>query len=127
MKRLTITIAMLVAVAALAPAAGASSSQVLIMQDDTQVHGAPAATLDEFASLGTDVVKVNLYWDGVAPQGSRKPAGFDGSDPAAYDWRDYPALVQAILDRGMRPYFSLGGRAPDWATAEARPPRDLPS
>ena len=24
--------------------------------------------------------------------------------------------MQAILDRGMRPYFSLGGRAPDWAT-----------
>ncbi len=116
MKRLTITIAMLVAVAALAPAADASSRQVLIMQDDTQVHGAPAATLDEFASLGADVVKVNLYWDDVAPQGRRKPAGFDGSDPAAYDWRDYPALVQAILDRGMRPYFSLGGRAPDWAT-----------
>ena len=26
------------------------------------------------------------------------------------------AIDQAIRNRGMRPYFSLGGRAPDWAT-----------
>src|SRR3712207_5972249 len=86
------------------------------MQDDSMLHSAPSATLDEFAALGTDVVKVNLYWDAVAPRGRRKPAGFDGRNPASYSWADYPALVQAIRTRGMRPYFSLGGRAPDWAT-----------
>jgi hypothetical protein len=116
MKRLTITIAMLIAVACGAPAAHASSRQLLIMQDDSLLHAAPASTLDEFASFGTDVVKVNLYWDQVAPAGRRKPAGFDGADPSAYAWGDYDDLAQAILARGMRPYFSLGGRAPDWAS-----------
>jgi hypothetical protein len=116
MKRLTITIAMLVAAAWAAPAADASSRQLLIMQDDSQLRSAPTATLDEFDSLGADVVKVNLYWDGVAPGGRRKPAGFDGSDPSGYTWDFYVAIDQAIRNRGMRPYFSLGGRAPDWAT-----------
>ena len=116
MKRLTITIAMLVAAACAAPAADASSRQLLIMQDDSQLRSAPTATLDEFDSLGADVVKVNLYWDDVAPGGRRKPAGFDGSNPSGYTWDFYVAIDQAIRNRGMRPYFSLGGRAPDWAT-----------
>lgn len=116
MKRLTITIAMLVAAACAAPAADASSRQLLIMQDDSQLRSAPTATLDEFDSLGADVVKVNLYWDGVAPGGRKKPAGFNGSDPSGYTWDFYVAIDQAIRNRGMRPYFSLGGRAPAWAT-----------
>jgi hypothetical protein len=115
MKRLTITIAMLVAAAFAAPAADASSRQVLVMQDDAAMHSRPAETLDEFASFGTDVVKVNLYWDAVAPKGRRKPAGFDGADPASYVWSDYVSIAQAIRARGMRPYFSIGGRAPKWA------------
>ena len=82
MKRLTITIAMLVAAAVAAPAANASSRQLLIMQDDAHVRSAPGATLAEFASLGADVVKINLYWDEVAPNTRRKPTGFDG-EPAS--------------------------------------------
>jgi hypothetical protein len=114
MKRLTITIAMLVAAAAPA-AAEASSRQILVMQDDSQLRAAPAATLDEFRSLGTDVVKVNLYWNHVAPAGRRKPSGFDGADPSGYTWGEYDSFVAGIRARGMRPYFSLGGRAPEWA------------
>ena len=45
MKRLTITIAMLVAAAVAAPAANASSQQLLVMQDDAQVRSAPDTTL----------------------------------------------------------------------------------
>lgn len=116
MKRLTITIAMLVAAACAVPAADASSRQVLVMQDDSQLRSAPTATLDEFDALGADIVKVNVYWDGLAPSGRRKPAGFDGADPSSYAWGFYDSIEQGIRSRGMRPYFSLGGRAPDWAT-----------
>jgi hypothetical protein len=116
MKRLTITIAMLVAAACAAPAADASSRQPLIMQDDALIHRSPAETLDEFGSFGTDVVKVNLYWDQVAPNARRKPAGFNGADPSGYSWGNYGSIAQSIRDRGMRPYFSIGGRAPDWAS-----------
>ena len=43
--------------------------------------GQPDATAAEFAALGADVVKIQLYWDDVAPPGRRKPAGFDASQP----------------------------------------------
>jgi hypothetical protein len=116
MRRLTITIAMLVAAALAAPAADASTRQLTVMQDDAHVRGAPDKTLDEFDRLGVDIVKLNLYWDEVAPNRRRKPAGFDGADPSDYDWSNYGSVIQGILARGMRPYLSLGGRGPDWAT-----------
>jgi len=116
MRRLTIAIAMLVAAAVVAPAAHASSRQLTIMQDDEAVRGATDSTLDEFDALGVDIVKLNLYWDQVAPDGRTKPAGFDGANPASYSWGNYDNAVNAIVARGMQPYLSLGGRAPDWAT-----------
>ncbi|MGH2715152.1 MAG: hypothetical protein ACRDM7_14915 [Thermoleophilaceae bacterium] len=109
---------MLLAAALAAPAADASTRQLTIMQDDAQVRGRTAETLDEFARLGVDIVKLNLYWDEVAPNGRRKPAGFDGADPGSYAWGSYDHAVQAVLDRGMRPFLSLGGRGPDWATGK---------
>jgi hypothetical protein len=115
MNRLTITIAMLLAAAVSAPAAEASTRQLTLMQDDAHVRGATAATVAEFDRLGVDVVKINLYWDEVAPGGRRKPARFDGTDPADYDWSNYDSAVQAIRARGMRPFLSIGGRGPRWA------------
>ena len=116
MKRLTITIAMLVAAAVVAPAASASSRQLLVMQDDARVRSAPGATLSEFAGLGADAVKINLYWDEVAPNTRRKPSGFDGANPASYAWGSYDTAVDAILAQGLQPYLSIGGHAPKWAT-----------
>ena len=116
MRRLTITIAMLIAAAVAAPLADASTRQLTIMQDDVQVRFATDRTLNEFDRLGIDIVKVNLYWDEVAPKGRRKPRGFDGADPAGYNWANYGATISAIRQRGMRPFLSLGGRGPRWAT-----------
>jgi hypothetical protein len=116
MKRVTITIAALAAAALAVPAADASTRQRLVMQDDAQVRAAPDATLSEFAALGADVVKINLYWDEVAPTGRRKPTGFDGASPSSYAWGSYDTAIQAILAHGMQPYISLGGHAPRWAT-----------
>jgi hypothetical protein len=116
MNRLTITIAVLIAAAVAAPMADASTRQLTIMQDDEQVRWATDKTLNEFDRLGIDIVKLNLYWDEVAPKTRRKPRGFDGADPSDYNWSNYGATIQAIRDRGMRPFLSLGGRGPRWAT-----------
>ena len=115
MKRLTIVTAVLVAAIA-APAAQASTGQLTIMQDDSEVRHNTASALDEFDSLGADVVKIGLSWDEVAPDGRRKPSGFDAADPAEYAWGNYPEVIDAILARGMRPYVSIVGLAPDWAS-----------
>jgi hypothetical protein len=114
MKRIALLTAMLVAV--LAPAAHAGSDQVVVVQDNGRMLGSPDATAQQLAALGTDVVKIQLYWADVAPAGRRKPAGFDASDPSSYHWDVYPGAVNAIVAAGMQPYLSLGGRAPRWAT-----------
>ena len=98
--------------------AAASRGQLLIMQDDAKLYrsggSTRAATLDEMKSLGADIVKVQVYWNEIAP-GPTKPAGFDGSNPAGYDWSAYDSIVNGALARGMQPFLALGGRAPDWA------------
>lgn len=122
MKRLTILLALLCAAAVFAPAAQASSKQLLVMQDDSLLYrNGPAMrdqTLDEFKALGADVVKVQVYWREVAPGGRRKPAGFDGANPASYNWSTYDDVVNAIVARGMRPFLTLGNTAPDWAVSK---------
>jgi hypothetical protein len=110
------------AVAVAAPSAGANSRQVTVMQDDALLlrHDADtrALALDEMDRLGADVVKVQVYWNEIAPPGRHKPPGFDAADPAAYSWGVYDDIVQGVVARGMRPFLALGNRAPDWATAK---------
>jgi hypothetical protein len=126
MKRISLFFILLSAIAA--PSASASGRQLLIMQDNPQLLGAPQATAAEFQSLGADVVKLQLYWDDVAPAGRKKPAGFDASDPSSYHWNTYPGAVNAVIAAGMRPYLSIGGRAPRWASgSRGRPGTFRPS
>ena len=93
------------------------------MQDNARTLGPDAQvrreTLDEFKALGTDVVKVQLFWRDVAP--SSRPA--DPSDPKAYNLSVIDDLVAGIRSRGMRPFVSIGNRAPDYATG--RPTRRI--
>jgi hypothetical protein len=125
----TIPLAALVALALLPVArAGASSSQVTIMQDDNQIvfvsDARRAQTLDEMKALGADVVKVRVDWHSLAPDANskHKPSGFSGKDPNEYRgsvWAAYDRTVIAIVGRGMRPYLQLGNRAPNWASGSS--------
>jgi hypothetical protein len=104
-----------------APSAHAGSRQLTVMQDDDLLLRGDSATraqaLDEMRALGADVVKVQVYWNEIAPQGRRKPEGFNAADPGSYAWGAYDEVVQGAVARGMRPFLALGNRAPDWATA----------
>ena len=120
MRRTPITIAllcaaMLAACLGLPAGASASSRQVTIMQDDGLLlrsgDSTRSATLDEFQTLGVDVVKVQVYWNEIAPKGSKKPSGFDATNPAGYNWHDYDGIVRGAVARGMQPYLVLGNRA----------------
>ena len=117
MSRLRTALLLTLALTALAPAAAdASSRQLSVMQDDARMLGGSPevrrATLDEFRALGTDVVKVQAIWRDVAP--TSRPA--DPSNPAAYSWGIVDDAVANIRSRGMRPFLTLGGRAPNYAT-----------
>lgn len=102
-------------------AAGASSGQVAIFQDDhTLLQTGDASRenlLNELDALGVDVVKAQLLWADVAPRGKRKPAGFDGSEPGQYPgWGRYDALVRDAQARGLRVMLALSPPYPGWAT-----------
>jgi hypothetical protein len=115
--RMLLLAALLVA-AALIPAApaAASKTQPTMLQDDPELlYGSSAvraSRLDEFKSLGVDVVKVRVRWRDLAPK--KRPA--DGSNPNIYGWGPYDEIVSGAQSRGMSVLFQLGGTAPDWAT-----------
>lgn len=126
MSRLAVFAAACAALVAIAAApAAASTTQLSILQDDGQLlDRAPEvreARLDEFRALGVDVVKINVDWRRIAP--AERPA--DPADPAAYDpaaWAPYDAAVTGAAARGMRVLLTVGGPAPDWASAGASEP-----
>jgi hypothetical protein len=97
--------------------AAASTTQLTIMQDDTELHTSRMdQRLDEMKALGADVVKVRIAWGFVAPGGSTKP-NFDATDPGAYAsgaWDSYDAIIRGIVARHMRPYIAITGPAPPW-------------
>ena len=108
-------------IAAMAPAADASSRQLALFQEDGPiVNGDPAqraAALDELQALGVDAIKIQLNWSEVAPRTRRKPAGFDGRDPAGYPgWGKFDAAVSAAQERGFRVMLALSPPVPGWAT-----------
>jgi hypothetical protein len=111
----------LVAFAASAATAAASSRQVAVFEDNAKLtqsgDAVRNATLDELRRLGVDVIKFQLPWDAVAPRTKRKPRGFDGRDPADYPgWGPYDGLVAAAKSRGFQVMVAIGPPVPGWAT-----------
>lgn len=120
-----------------APApASASSEQVMIFEAPRELlqlgDGARGRMLDEIRSLGVRRVRVLMLWSSIAPaaRSAKKPAGFDGADPAAYPregWRRYDRLVAEATARGIALHVTLTGEAPVWATRAKRDQVTRPS
>jgi hypothetical protein len=112
---------------ALPAAAGASSRQIAIIQDDAALETNPVDTLKEFRALGATTVRVIVHWDLMAPHPDRRriPAGFDSSDPNAYSasvWSPYDRIVTNAVRDGMTVDFTVAGGAPRWAEGARIPP-----
>jgi hypothetical protein len=115
------------ALAALLVAAPASASRVQrsIFEDDQTLVLSSATirerTLDDLATLGVDTVHSVVFWNKVAPAplSTHRPAGFDGSNPAAYPaalWDRYDGLVRGANARGMDVLLSPSSPMPAWAS-----------
>src|SRR5215208_8211038 len=121
LKPFAVALICLALAAALPATASASSGQLAIFQDDTQLlergGSVQTNTLSELQGLGAEVIKVHVQWSHVAPGGKTKPAGFDGSNPSGYDWGALDSLVRNAQSRGFQVMLALTGPAPGWATA----------
>jgi Cellulase (glycosyl hydrolase family 5) len=121
-RALLTTLLALLAAALLAPAAQASSKQVMtfeapgeLLKDSTR-----EATLDEIQSLGVSQVRALVYWrEFSARVTSKSKPTFDTADPDAYPagtWDLLDRLVDSIQRRKMTVQLTLTGPVPRWAT-----------
>jgi hypothetical protein len=108
---------------ALAATANASPTQSLTFEAprDLEDPAKRGAALKELESLGVRSLRVIVQWSRVAPASSQaeKPA-FDATNPAAYDWSRYDAVLAAANARRWPVLVTLSSPVPKWATKYKR-------
>lgn len=74
------------------------------------------AALDEIKRLGADSLRLLVYWKDVAPNAKRRTRPpVDLTDPAAYAWGEYDAVIAAARERGLPVLVTLTLPGPKWA------------
>jgi len=129
----TLTILLLALGACAFPStAFAGQDQEMILQDDPKVVYARSdaelrETLKTIKDLGTDRLRVTVFWHLVAPraESERRPDfGERGaSDPRSYPegvWRRYDRIVQLADELELGLLFSVSGPGPAWADRSRR-------
>ena len=106
----------------------ASSTQFTLFEAPRELLSADLeptlADLDEIQSLGARAIRLNLYWNSVAPdnerQASRRRASTRRNPDSGYDWSVYDRAIGEATQRGMDVLVTITGPVPTWATrAEA--------
>ncbi|MEO5576274.1 MAG: hypothetical protein ABIR67_04105, partial [Gaiellaceae bacterium] len=108
-------------VAALAGASTAEASKFIQkgIYDDAQIlYGNPDKIFPSLAQLGTQVIRVNLWWGGPNGVARRRPTNAANPADPAYDWATYDRTVRYAFAYKMAPIFTVIG-TPAWANASA--------
>jgi hypothetical protein len=122
-------LALLIAGVLAAPAPAAL--ETIVQDDPGLLYRSPAqvtATAQRLKQLGTDRVRITASWSSLTrdAESNTKPAGFDATDPAAYEqarWAQLDNAVRAVRAAGMRVLIDIGFWAPHWATTDPPGPR----
>src|SRR5690349_17232150 len=107
---------------AVAPAQASKTQESIFQDDRTLIFSGDAKrqeALDQMKALGATTIHSLVFWNSIAPDpnSKTKPAGFDGSNPAAYPpgaFDQYDALVREATARGLQVLFPPV-EAPAWA------------
>ena len=109
--------------ALLLPAAASARAQETIFDAPRELIGGAtpesrAEALNELRALGADTVRINLPWRYLVPRPgrSKKPAGFNASDPGDYPqtrWGTVDGVVSGALGRGMQVLMTPSGPIPE--------------
>ena len=121
MRRAGAIVAAAAFVAALAGASTAEASKFIQkgIYDDAQIlYGNPDKIFPSLAQLGTQVIRVNLWWGGPNGVARRRPTNAANPADPAYDWATYDRTVRYAFAYKMAPIFTVIG-TPAWANASA--------
>src|SRR5947208_12504795 len=98
------------------------------LYDDSMTLGAPEKGFPLMHNLRAQVVRVTLWWRGVA--GTKRPANPANPADPAYNWFTYDRAVQYAAKYKIKVLFSVVG-TPAWANGHRSPkyaptkPKDL--
>ncbi|WP_320671593.1 hypothetical protein [Patulibacter defluvii] len=113
-----------VALLALPSFASASSTMLTGIADENvlkgQTPGGAAATVAKWKAEGVQDVRTFAEWGKLAPSPDsvKPPAGFNGSDPKAYDFSALDARLDLIRQHGMSVTLVISGPGPLWGSME---------
>jgi hypothetical protein len=125
--RLLAALALTLMAAALPGAAPASAShgQLTYFEGAAQLlePSTRAESFKRMEGLGVHALRVELYWASVVPSAdsATKPA-FDATDPAAYDFSRYDAVLGEAQRLHWPVLLTVTGPAPRWATSNKKAP-----
>jgi hypothetical protein len=105
--------------------AAASHSQSMFFEAPRDlVEVSPAArarTIAQLESLGVKALRVELDWANVAPGAhSTKRPTFEATNPAAYNWSAYDALLIEAARLKWQVLLTVTSPVPEWATASQK-------
>jgi hypothetical protein len=121
MKRLA---PLLIALFVLVPAHAASAKHTEIGITNDRIllpGGTPAAkAVAEWKRLGVDNVRIFAKWSQIAPR--RRPAGFNGANPASpgYAWGFLDGAVTRVRNAGMAVTLTITGPGPLWTSSKPK-------
>jgi hypothetical protein len=101
----------------------ASRNQITFFEAPRDLMNASTRTSAEaqLQSLGVRALRVVLYWHDVAPSpDSRRVPVFKATDPTAYQWGQYDAVINDAHRLGWTVLLTVSGPVPKWATASKR-------
>jgi hypothetical protein len=117
MRRLLVSLVLLLALAAPAQAA---TPEIGIADDRVLLPGGPAAdrAVAEWSRLGVDTVRIFAHWGHIAPV--RKPARFRPSDPGDphYQWFYLDNAIDRVRNAGMEVTLTVTGPGPPWTSRD---------
>jgi hypothetical protein len=107
--------------------ASAKSTEIGIADDRVLLAGGTRAdkAVAEWRALGVDNVRIFAQWSKIAPR--KRPAGFNGADPASpgYFWVYVDAAVARVRQAGMSVTLTITGPGPLWSSS--KPKRKQPA
>ena len=124
---LPVLTAALVLSAAWAPSAAADRNAEVSIMDDQLLLGASLPKINRhmttFRRLGVDRLRVSAFWNQIAPGNTarRKPAGFNGANPAEarYSWAALDRVIASAVGHRLKVMVSITTPAPIWATGRS--------